>query len=154
MSVILGVCPVRQPLIIPNASSYGISEIQMHSGNLDNGDYVVVLLNAAAHEMHMNATAADIFVDQGGRKSAEANSAWDVYDLWANRMPDHVANQVLKANTTVGVQGVGNHYYNATEMSYAEGIAANHTLLMGKHVSRINSALLTSDLKVVLMRLG
>jgi alpha-galactosidase len=84
--------------------------------------------------MHMNATAADIFVDEGGRKSAEANSAWDVYDLWANRMPDHVANQVLKANSTAGISGVDKYYYNATAMSYADGIAANHTLLMGTKV--------------------
>ena len=116
---------------------YGISEIQMHSGNLDNGDYVVVLLNAATHEMHMNATAADIFVDEGGRKSAEAKSQWDVYDLWGNRMPDHVANMVLKSNSTVGIKGVDNYYYNATKMSYADGIAANHTLLMGTKVSWI-----------------
>lgn len=114
---------------------YGIGEIQMHSGNLDNGEYVVVLLNASPHEMHMNATAADIFVDEGGKKSAEANSVWDVYDLWANRMPDSVANQVLKSNSTVGIQGLEKYWYNATQMSYAEGIAANHTLLMGTKVS-------------------
>ena len=114
---------------------FGIGEIQMHSGNLDNGDYVVVLLNAATHEMHMNATAADIFVDQGGRISAEAKSHWDVYDLWANRMPDSVANQILKSNSTVGVAQAKNYLYNTTEMSYADGIAANHTLLMGKKVS-------------------
>ena len=114
---------------------YGIGEIQMHSGNLDNGDYVVVLLNAAKHEMHMNATAADIFVDQGGSISAEAKSNWDVYDLWANRMPDGVANQVLKSNSTMAVSQAKNYLYNATEMSYADGIAMNHTLLMGKKVS-------------------
>jgi alpha-galactosidase len=113
---------------------YGIGEIQMYSGNLDNGDYVVVLLNSASQEMHMNATAADIFVDEGGSKSAEAKSAWDVYDLWANRMPNHVANQVLNANSTVGINDLENYYYNATAMSYAEGIASNHTLLMGTKV--------------------
>ena len=116
---------------------YGVSEIQMHSGNLANGDYVVVLLNAATHEMHMNATAADIFVDQGGRIGAEAKSQWDVYDLWANRMPDHVANQVLKSNSTVGISALNKYYYNATKMSYADGIAANQTLLMGTKVSWI-----------------
>lgn len=114
---------------------YGIGEIQMYSGNLDNGDYVVVLLNAATHEMHMNATAADIFADSGGRISDEAKSNWDVYDLWANRMPDGVASQILKANGTAGVAAASNYYYNATEMSYADGIAANHTLLMGTKVS-------------------
>jgi alpha-galactosidase len=114
--------------------SNGVGEIQMHSGSLDNGDYVVVLLNAATKEMQMNATAADIFLDEGGKKSAEAKSEWDVYDLWANRMPDETANMILNSNSTVGVANVTNYLYNATEMSYAEGIAKNVSVLMGKKV--------------------
>ena len=89
----------------------------------------------------MNATAADIFSDEGGSKSAEARSNWDVYDLWANRMPDPVANQILRSNNTAGVARAQHYLYNATEMSYADGIAANHTLLMGKKVSAILSRL-------------
>lgn len=85
--------------------------------------------------MHMNATAADIFTDEGGSKSAEARSNWDVYDLWANRMPDSVANQVLRSNGTASVASAQHYLYNATAMSYADGIAANHALLMGKKVS-------------------
>ena len=108
----------------------------MYSGSLSNGDYMVVLLNAATKEMHMNATSADIFIDEGGSKSTEAKSSWDVYDLWANRMPDSVANQILKSNSTAGVANVGDYLYNSTAMSYADGIAANHTLLMGKQVSK------------------
>ena len=111
-------------------------EIQMHSGNLASNDWVVVLLNAASEEMHMNATAADIFWDNGGSKSMEAQSSWDMYDLWANRMPDSVADQILKANSTVGVANVDNYLYNSTAMSYTDGIMANHTLLMGTKVCR------------------
>lgn len=114
----------------------GVGEIQMHSGNLANGDWVVVFLNAATHEMHMNATAADIFVDSGGRISAEAKSKWDVYDLWANRMPDNVANQVLNSNSTAGVARAKNYLYNSTQTSWEDGIMANHTLLMGQKVSQ------------------
>ena len=60
---------------------------------------MVVLMNAATQDMHMNATAADIFWDEGGKKSVEAKSEWDVYDLWANRMPDSVAEMILGQNT-------------------------------------------------------
>lgn len=119
---------------VSSEGSHGKGEIQMHSGNLASGDYVVVLLNAAPEDMHMTATAADIFIDEGGSKSTEAKSAWDIYDLWANRMPDSVANQVLSKNSTVGVNSLDKYWYNATAMSYADGIAANHTLLMGTKV--------------------
>lgn len=59
----------------------GVGEIQMHAGNLANGDYAVVLLNAASSEVHMNATAADIFLDTGGSTSTQAKSDWDVYEV-------------------------------------------------------------------------
>ena len=110
-------------------------EIQMHSGNLDNGDWVVVLLNAATKEMQMTAEAGDIFLDDGGKKSTEAKSSWDVYDLWANRMPDSVANMIVQQNMTIQAANATSYYYNATAMSYKEGIAKNHTLLMGTKVS-------------------
>lgn len=114
--------------------SYGGGEIQMWSGNLAQGDYVMVLLNAANQPMHMNASLADIFVDNGGAQSAEAKQSWDLYDLWANRMPDSVANMVLSSNSTVNATS---HLYNSTAKSYKDGIMANDTLLMGKHVGTV-----------------
>lgn len=126
----------RWRYFVPHQDTYGVGEIQMHAGNLANGDWVVVLINAATCEYHMNATATDIFIDNGGAKSTEAMSNWDVYDLWANRMPPAVANQILNANSTVNIANVDTYLYNATAMSYADGIMANHTTLMGKMVSR------------------
>lgn len=120
---------------VSSKDAYGFGEIQMHSGSLGQGDYMVVLLNAAASAMEINATSADIFIDDGGSISTEAKSEWDVYDLWANRMPDAVANQILQANSTMMAANVTNYYYNATKMSYADGLKANNTLLMGKKVS-------------------
>ncbi|WPH02410.1 glycoside hydrolase family 27 protein [Acrodontium crateriforme] len=114
--------------------AYGGGEIQMWSGNLAQGDYVMVLLNAANQDMHMNATLADIFVDNGGAQSAEAKGSWDLYDLWANRMPDSVANRILGANSTANAT---EYLYNATAKSYKEGIMANETLLMGKHIGSV-----------------
>ena len=90
----------------------------MHSGNLDNGDYVVVLLNAATKPMHMTADAADIFLDEGGKISTEAKSNWDVYDLWANRMPDDVANMIVKQNMTIHAAGATKYYYNGQYIAH------------------------------------
>jgi alpha-galactosidase len=116
---------------------YGQGDIQLWSGPLAQGDQVVLLLNAANQDLYMNATLAEIFVDQGGAKSDEAQSDWDVYDLWANRMPDAKANEILAANSTEGVAGLEQWYYNSTAMSYEDGIFANHTLLMGTHVDSV-----------------
>jgi len=118
---------------VPSTDMYGGGEIQMWSGNLAQGDYVMILLNAANQDMYMNATLADVFNDEGGAISTEAKSSWDVYDLWANRMPNATANAILSSNSTAGMN-VTNYLYNATAQSYAEGIAKNDTLLMGSHV--------------------
>jgi len=112
----------------------GGGEIQMWAGSLSQGDYVMILLNAANQDMYMNATLADVFLDNGGAISTQAKSSWDVYDLWQNRMPNATANAILNSNTTVGAMNATSYLYNATAQSYADGIAKNDTLLMGQHV--------------------
>lgn len=110
-------------------------EIQMWSGNLAHGDFFLALLNLGRTPYRMNATLAEVFIDQGGVVSEEAAVPWDLYDLWANRMPDALAQQVIDANGTgtAGIESLGSYYFNATEAGgFAEGIAANETLLMGK----------------------
>lgn len=116
---------------------YGTGEIQMWTGGLSYGDYFVVLLNAANQPMLMNATLADIFNDDGGAKSTEAKSSWDLHDLWANRMPSAVAQGILNKNSTMGVGNATSYIYNATAQSYVEGIAANDTLLMGTRTGSV-----------------
>lgn len=119
---------------VPSTDIYGGGEIQMWSGSLAQGDYVMILLNAANQDMQMNATLADVFLDEGASVSTEAKSDWDVYDLWANRMPNATANMILSSNSTVGATNVTSYLYNSTAQSYADGIAKNDTLLMGTHV--------------------
>ena len=116
---------------------YGQGEIQLWAGNLAQGDYVVILLNAGNSEMMMNATLADIFIDNGGAKSTQAQSAWDMYDLWGNRMPNATADMILSTNSTVNVANGTDYLYNATAMSYAEGIMANHSMLMGSYTGQV-----------------
>ena len=113
------------------------AELQMWSGTLSNGDYLTILLNAGSAPRQMSATLAEIFVDFGGAKSVEAQSTWDLYDLWANRMPESIAASIITNNSTVGANITG-VYYNATQKSYAEGISVNNAVLMGKMVGSVN----------------
>lgn len=124
---------------VPQVDQNGQGEISMWSGGLAQGDYIVVLLNAGNVETYMNATLADVFVDSGGALSTEAKSSWDLYDLWANRMPNATANMILQQNSTVSAANVTSYYYNATATSYADGIRANNTLLMGTRIGSVDA---------------
>ncbi|GAB7352312.1 hypothetical protein MBLNU459_g2763t1 [Dothideomycetes sp. NU459] len=130
---------VRRWRYYTTPDQYGQGEISMWSGSLAQGDYIVILLNAGLNATGMNATLADIFIDNGGAKSVQAQSEWDLYDLWANRMPNATASAILDTNSTVGVANVTSYYYNATQTSYADGIAANDTLLMGTMVGTVRA---------------
>lgn len=126
-------------LQVASTDSYGLGEIQLWVGALAQGNYVVILLNGANKDMKLNATLSDIFVDEGGARSAEAMSDWDLYDLWAGRMPNDTANAILKSNSTAGIAGLSQHYYNSTALSYQDGIMANHTVLMGTHCGMVSA---------------
>ena len=124
---------------VPSTDNNGVGEIQLWSGNLAQGDQVVILLNAANQDLYMNATLADIFLDNGGAISTQAKSDWDIYDLWAQRMPNATAEMILDTNSTVGVANATNYLYNSTAQSYAQGIAKNETILMGTHIGIVQA---------------
>ena len=67
--------------------------------------------------------------------------AWDIYDLWANRMDDETAASILSGgamiNGTVANNVNSTSRYNATAMSYAEGLAMNNTALYGRMVGSV-----------------
>lgn len=117
--------------------AYGVGEIQMWAGSLAQGNYVVLLINGANIDMQLNATLSDIFVDDGGARSEQAKSSWDIYDLWANRMPNSTADAILNSNSTVGVADVTKYWYNSTATSFKDGIMANNTILMGSHCGSV-----------------
>ena len=101
---------------------------------------VVVLINGNNATTVMNATLADIFVDNGpAGTAAQVKIPWEVRDLWADRMSDSEAQAIISAssatgNDTTGYNGttVGAGRYNATKTSYAEGLANKDPLLLGK----------------------
>ncbi|KAF8865734.1 glycoside hydrolase family 27 protein [Acephala macrosclerotiorum] len=119
--------------------------IQLWSGSLQSttggtySDMVVLLVNGADESMVMNATLADIFVDSGPQGTAQqVKMSWEVRDLWANRMSTDEAAAIIAASSATGnvttgwnATEVGTGRYNATATSYAAGLAANDTLLLG-----------------------
>jgi len=123
----------------------GRAALQMWSGNLksttggDYSDMVVLLVNGNNVETVMNATLADIFIDSGSSGTAEqVKMSWEVRDLWANRMSNDEASAIISAssatnNITTGYNAttVGVSRYNASSMSYEEGLKANSSLLLG-----------------------
>lgn len=123
---------------------WGKGSIQMWSGNLNSttdteyNDMVVVLVNGNNSTTTMNATLADIFVDSGtGGTAPQASMSWEVRDLWAYRMTDEEAQAVIDAaNATMeGVVAAplnSTNVYNATAVSYADGLEAKNELLLGK----------------------
>lgn len=108
--------------------------IQLWSGSLNSttgneADWVVLLINGGNNATVLNATLADIFVDNGpSGTSLQASQSWEVRDLWANRMSDATAASILNGTY---VQGNGTALYNATETSYKEGLLALDERLLG-----------------------
>ncbi|EHK97092.1 putative Alpha-galactosidase [Glarea lozoyensis 74030] len=147
----------------------GGSGIQLWSGNLkgtvheDYNDYVVLLVNGNNNATVMNATLEDIFVDSGPRGHApQVDMSWEVRDLWAGRMSNETAQAIIDAsavasNTTNGYNATtitsgGNataifdNRYNATAMSYADGLAANNSILLGSVTTTVQpSGTLTAN---------
>ena len=120
--------------------SYGQGELQLWSGPLSGGDHFVALLNAANRTREMSAAAHDIFHDAGAEGASEASTAeWTLHDLWANRMPEEVAQALIDGNSTRAADlNVTSYYYNATETSYEDGLAAENTLLLGRSVATLS----------------
>ena len=132
----LGASAVRRWRYTVDArNDYGQGEIQMWSGSLAGGDYLVVLLNAGNADMIMNASLTDIFWDEGpGGTARQVQSTWDVYDLWANRMDDATANIMLQASNGTKVSAgnaTGTSVYNATATPYAIGLSKHDPQLLG-----------------------
>lgn len=131
-----------------NVDEYGKSSIQMWSGSLNSttdsewNDMVVVLINSQNNATTMNATLADIFIDQGAGGTADQLAiSWEVRDLWAYRLTDEESQALIDDMNAAEATGVvGNAtaaVYNATATSYAAGLEAKNEQLLGKVVGTI-----------------
>ncbi|KAL8670311.1 MAG: hypothetical protein Q9168_005142 [Polycauliona sp. 1 TL-2023] len=129
--------------------NYGQGSISLWVMALSGGDYAIALLNAGNTDLQMNATLEEIFIDKattaGGitRGPLPSSKGWDIYDLWANRMDDVMASSILHGNATVSgnmMNSTGSAMmYNATEMSYADGVKKNSTALLGVKTSSVDA---------------
>ncbi|KOG98733.1 glycoside hydrolase family 27 protein DI49_3162 [Saccharomyces eubayanus] len=117
---------------VPQTDKYGQGEIQFWSGPLDNGDQVIALLNGGNKPRPMNTNLEEIFFDSY-LGSEQLSSNWDIYDLWANRVDNATSANILNNNS------VGNAtIYNATALSYKDGLAKNDTRLFGTKIGSIS----------------
>jgi alpha-galactosidase len=119
---------------------YGVGEIQVWSGSLFGGDQVVILLNAAGEDARISASLEEIFLHDGPEGSApQVSEEWEVYDLWANRMDDALAQKLLDApEDKLEKLFKEANWYNSTEIPYKEGLKKRDARLMGKKVGKIN----------------
>lgn len=118
---------------------YGNCDYQLWSRKLDNGDYAVAMLNNANGTLNMNATLSDIFFLDAHAGTAtvisQLKQAWDIYDLWGNRMSNDEAGGVINGSASMNSTSVTR--YNATQMSYADGIKANSSALFGTKIGTV-----------------
>ncbi|CAI7400926.1 BAD_collapsed_G0035110.mRNA.1.CDS.1 [Saccharomyces cerevisiae] len=80
----------------------------------------------------MNAALEDIFYDRY-QGSEELSTSWDIYDLCANRIDNATASAILGNNKVTN-----NTLYNATKLSYKEGLSNNDSRLFGTKIGTIS----------------
>jgi alpha-galactosidase len=116
---------------------YGIGETQIWSGPLYQGDQLVVFLNAADEDMEMSATLDEIFVMDGPEGSAaQTKQRWNIYDLWAKRMDQTTAEQIVESGIA-RPEFKKENWYNSTELPYAEGLKAGDKRLLGQQIGKV-----------------
>ena len=121
---------------VNDQDEWGWGEVQCWSGSLANGDQVVAFINAADNSRTVSSSLVDIF---GGLKTnVQAQENWAIYDVWGNQT---VLSNTIGANVLNGSMAVGmaNGYYNASKMSFAEGIAKNDSRLFGTRIGTVNA---------------
>ncbi|KAL9087956.1 MAG: hypothetical protein Q9159_003398 [Coniocarpon cinnabarinum] len=118
---------------------YGNCDYQLWVRGLDNGDYALAMINNANGSLNMNASLSDVFYLNAHAGTAttppQLKEAWDVYDLWANRMSNDDAAMLI--NGTSGGNSTTMATYNATQTSYADGIQANSSALFGAKIDTV-----------------
>ena len=122
-----------------SVDAYSVNETSFWTGQLNGGDYVVAFLNEGPAPTTMTATMNDVFIDLSTTGSnapvKQLSQTWDVYDLWADRMTNVAAQAIINGNgtmTNVTATSVNSTAaYNSTQTSYAAGLNANNSALLG-----------------------
>lgn len=124
---------------VEDTDEFGHGEIQLFTGSLAGGDQLVLFFNAGSKDRYMNATLSEIFWENAPRGTApQVQQAWDIYDLWGNRMSNDTASAILNGTVTSSSPG----YFNITEAGGAKQVfsqvpPSNSSALMGKKIGSV-----------------
>jgi alpha-galactosidase len=130
---------------------WGVGETHVWAGHLQNGDEVVILLNAGGKDTKMSISLAEIFIPYGpGGSAPHVKYDWAVHDLWAHRMPEATAEELLATTTDAEREAILKkiNWYNATEIPYAKGLALEDSRLFGEKIDVVAAGgVLKADVK-------
>lgn len=121
---------------------WGMGETHVWSGSLQNGDEVVIFLNAGGEDIEMQVTLAEIFISFGpGGSAPQVKSDWAVNDLWAHRMAEETAEALMEAKTDDERTRIFKQvsWYNATEIPFEEGLRNNDPRLFGEKIGIVEA---------------
>ena len=121
---------------------YGEGETHVWAGYLHNGDQVVILLNAGAEDLDMDISLAEIFTPFGpGGSAPHVMYDWAVHDLWAHRMPEETAQEILSAKSEAERTAILKkaNWYNATEVPYERGLREEDPRLFGEKIGVVEA---------------
>ena len=133
-----------------SVDAYTAGTTQFWTCPLENGDYAVAFVNAGPATATLTATLNDIFIDLvttgNNAPVPQVEETWDVHDLWAQRMNFTTAAAIIAGNLTLATNASAEanststlplQTYNSTALSYADGLKANDTALLGVKVSEL-----------------
>lgn len=121
---------------------WGMGETHVWSGYLQNGDEVVIMLNAGAEDLEMEISLAEIFTSFGpGGSAPQVQYDWAIHDLWANRMPQETAEALLAAESPEKRESILKeaNWYNATDTPYEAGLRDDDPRLFGERIGVVNA---------------
>jgi len=120
---------------------YGIGETQVWSGSLFGGDQAVILVNAADEDVEISVGLDEIFVFDGpGGSAPQVQQEWELYDLWADRMDEKLAEQILDADVETARKLLNKaNWYNSTAIPYKDGLKHGDDRLFGRKVGTVQA---------------
>ena len=126
---------------VDDVNRFGKGEIQMYTGPLTGDDQLVLFLNAATSPRTMSASLEDIFWDSGPSGTADQiHQAWDVYDLWANRLDDEIANGIIDGSIApVGPDGFNITAEGGPKEVFSQPPPRTSKALMGSFVETVKA---------------
>jgi alpha-galactosidase len=101
--------------------------------------------------MELSVSLAEIFTPYGpGGSAPHVKYDWAIHDLWAHRMSEETAEELLSSMKDAEREAILKkaNWYNATEISYAKGLAKGDERLFGEKIGVVEAGgILKADVK-------